>query len=113
MKTAKVLPLYKSKERHQMTNYRPISMLPALSKILEKFVPKRVYNFLSSILSDRLYRHQFCFRKKHSTTDAVAQFIKDAPLAHDNSQYTVAVFLDLSMHSTLYRPRLTSAENGI
>ncbi len=33
MKTAKILPLYKSKEKNQMTNYRPILMLPALSKI--------------------------------------------------------------------------------
>ncbi len=62
MKTAKVLPLYKNKERNQMTNYRPISILPALSKILKKVVHKRVYNFLNS--NDRLYRYQFGFRKK-------------------------------------------------
>ncbi len=57
-------------------------------------VHKRVYNFLNS--NDRLYRYQCGFRNKHSTTDAVAQFIKDALLAYDNSEYTVAVFLDLS-----------------
>ncbi len=65
MKTAKVLPLYKSKERNQMTNYRPISILPALWKILEKVVHKRVYNFLNS--NNRLYRYRFGFRKKKNT----------------------------------------------
>ncbi len=70
-------------------------------------VHKRVYNFLNS--SDRLYRYQFDFRKKNSTTDAVLQFIKDALLAYDNSEYTVAVFLDMSKafntidHSLLLR----------
>ena len=46
MKAADVIALHKSKERHIVTNYRPISLLITLSKILEKVVYKRVYNFL-------------------------------------------------------------------
>ncbi len=94
MKIAKVLPLYKSKEKDQMTNYRPISLLPALSKVLEKVIHKRVYSFLNG--NSRLYKHQYGFRKRHSTMDAVAQFVYDSLLAYDNNEYTIAVFLDLS-----------------
>ena len=48
MKTAKVIPIFKSKDKTIFTNYRPISLLPALSKVLEKVIHKRVYYFLQS-----------------------------------------------------------------
>ena len=44
MKIAKVIPLYKSLDNSSMTNYRPISLLPVISKVLERIVYKRVYN---------------------------------------------------------------------
>ena len=43
-----------------------------------------------------IYQYQYGFRKKHSTADHVSQFINDSLLAYDNSEYTLAVFLDLS-----------------
>ena len=43
MKTAKVVPIYKSKQKDQFTNYRPISLLPTISKILEKIIHKRIW----------------------------------------------------------------------
>ena len=46
MKYAKVIPVYKSKDKQSLSNYRPISLLPNLSKILEKVMHKRVYEFL-------------------------------------------------------------------
>ncbi len=94
MKIAKVIPLYKNKEKNLMTNFRPISLLSALSKLLEKVIHKRLYGFLQS--NDRLYKHHYGFRKKHSTTDTVTQFINDTLLAYDNNEYTLAVLLDLS-----------------
>ncbi len=75
----KILPLYKSKEHDKMTNYRPISILPSISKVIEKVIYKRVYSFLND--NDILYRHQYGFRKGHSTFDAVSQFVKDTLLA--------------------------------
>ena len=48
LKTAKVIPIYKAKDKEQLNNYRPISLLPTISKILEKIVHKRLYNFLYS-----------------------------------------------------------------
>ncbi len=50
MKIAKVIPIFKSKEHDLLTNYRPISLLPALSKILEKVMHKRLYSFLEKIM---------------------------------------------------------------
>ena len=46
MKTAKVVPIYKSKQKDQFTNYRPISLLPTISNILEKIIHKRTYGFI-------------------------------------------------------------------
>ncbi len=47
MKTAKVIPLYKSKDSTLSVNYRPVSLLPVISKVLEKVVHKRLYSFLT------------------------------------------------------------------
>ncbi len=94
LKIAKILPLYKSKEHDKMTNYRPISILPSISKVMEKVIHKRVYSFLND--NDILYRHQYGFRKGHSTADAVTQFVKDTLLAYDKNEHTLAIFLDLS-----------------
>ena len=48
MKSADVIPLYKAKERHNVTNYRPISLLITVSKILEKIIYRRTYSFLQN-----------------------------------------------------------------
>ena len=72
MKAARVIPIYKSKVKTDVNNYRPISLLPSLSKILEKVVHHRLYTFLT--INDILYENQYGFRPKHSTTDAVLKF---------------------------------------
>ena len=58
-----------------MSNYRPISLLPSTSKILEKLVHKRLYSFCDS--NKILYNNQYGFRPKHSTIDAVSKFTAD------------------------------------
>ena len=52
MKKADIVPLYKSKDKQECSNYRPISLLITLSKLLEKIVYKRVYQFLEKNRSD-------------------------------------------------------------
>ena len=64
MKAADVIPLFKSGKRNLSTNYRPISLLLTLSKILEKLIYSRVYNFLTETGS--IYDSQYGFRSKHS-----------------------------------------------
>ena len=65
MKTAKVIPIYKSKARDDFSNYRPISTLPTVSKIHEKIVHRRLYG--SMYKCNILYPNQYGFRHKHSS----------------------------------------------
>ncbi len=61
MKVVKRSPIYKSKERFLVRNYRPISIVPVLSKVLEKAVYKRVYGFLND--NNLLYKLQIVSEK--------------------------------------------------
>ena len=70
MKIAKVLPLYKGKDRQLLSNYRPISLLHTLSKVLDKVVHNKLYRFLKQ--HDILFESQYGFRKHHSTIHGVA-----------------------------------------
>ena len=76
------------------SNYRPISLLPILSKILEKVIHKRLYNFFlkKKILIDS----QYGFRDSHSTTHAITELCSNILHGFDNRQMTLGVFLDLS-----------------
>ena len=94
MKLAKIVPSYKSKEPTLFSNYRPISLLPAISKVFEKVIYKRLYNYVS--VNNILYKSQYGFRSGHSTTYAVSEFVTDVLKGFDNKEMTLAVFLDLS-----------------
>ena len=96
LKTAKVIPIFKSGDNTVLNNYRPISILPAISKVLEKLVCNRLVGFLEE--NDILYKHQYGFRSKHSTTHPVLQLINDIADANDKNtkDATLAVFIDLS-----------------
>ena len=65
----KVNPLYKKDSSDNPSNYRPISILSVFSKIFEKLMYKRLYQFLDSF--EILYPLQFGFREKHSTSHAL------------------------------------------
>ena len=82
LKIAKVIPLFKTGNRNLISNYRPISILPTLSKIFEKLVHKRMYNFLEK--NDVLQNCQFGFRQGHSTVHAVQTAI-DSVIKSQNS----------------------------
>ncbi len=94
MKLAKVVPIYKAKSKELLTNYRPISLLPNISKILEKVVYGRLNSFLSK--HDILSSDQYGFRSKRSTIDAITKFAADALLSQDRKDYCLSVYLDLS-----------------
>ena len=63
MKHSEIVPLFKSGLKNQTTNYRPISLLIIILKILEKIMYSRVYDFLNE---NQIYRSQYGFRKYHS-----------------------------------------------
>ena len=69
MKLAEVVPLYKSKSRENETNYRPISLLITMSKVMEKVVYERVYQFL--VKTGQICDTQYGFCPKHSCEHAI------------------------------------------
>ena len=93
-KSAKVTSLHKSGDRSAPENYRPISVLPTLSKILEKTVHQQLYAYLeeNKLLSSK----QFGFRPKSSTSTAVGQFSDSVLRSMDKGMVTGVVFLDLA-----------------
>ena len=94
MKIAEVIPLYKGKERYIESNYRPISLLTTMSKILEKIVYNRVYNFLNQ--TGQIVDTQYGFREGHSCDNAVSHLVGKILKNQENKLDTVAIYLDLS-----------------
>ena len=94
MKLAKVLPIFKSKDKYIMTNYRPISLLPCLSKVLEKVMHKRLYRYLDQ--NNLLYCSQYGFRTSHSTINAITELYTQVIKGFEERKFTLCVFLDLS-----------------
>ena len=68
-KIAKVVPIFKKENPLLCNNYRPISLLPTFSKIFEKVIYTRMYEYLDK--NHLLYDKQFGFRSKHSTSHAL------------------------------------------
>ena len=94
MKNAETIPLYKSKSKKLVENYRPISLLITCSKLLEKVIYKRTYNHLDH--NNQLYKSQYGFRSKHSCENAVSELVGEILKANDCNKYSISVFLDLS-----------------
>ena len=94
LKIAKVIPIYKKDDPHLLTNYRPISLLPAISKILEKLVYKRLSSFLT--LNNILNPSQFGFRKKYSTDFAITKLLDKVTQSLSEKEHVIALFMDLS-----------------
>ena len=90
MKLAETIPLYKGKEIYYTTNYRPISLLLTISKLLEKIVYKRVYSFLNQ--TDQLYNSQYGFRTAHSCDDAVSELVGEVLKNREKKIYSCLVF---------------------
>ena len=93
MKVAKVIPVFKGNDKQVFTNYRPISLLPQFSKILEKLFNVRLDNFIErhSILSNS----QYGFRPNMSTSLALLELTEEITSALDKKKSTIGVFIDL------------------
>ena len=92
-KVARCVPIYKGGNAKDLENYRPISILPVFSKILEKVVYFQLYNYLEN--SKLLSPYQFGFRKNHSTTSAVVHLTDTVRKSMDKGKLTGALLIDL------------------
>ena len=86
------LPIFKKGSRLLVSNYRPISLLSNLNKILEKIMHKRVYAFLEKYKI--LYELQFGFRTGYSTTHALVHMTEAIRSALDSGSVTCGIFVD-------------------
>ena len=91
MKYAKVKPVFKSGDI--LGNYRPISVLPFFSKILEKIMYNRVYYYLSK--HKLLFNKQFGFQKNNSTEHALLKLSDEILKSFENGESILGVFIDL------------------
>ena len=94
LKIARVTPIYKTGDKNDFGNYRPISVLPCFSKMLERIMYKRLYNHLSQ--NHMLYPKQFGFQKSHSTEHAIIQLTDQINSSFEKNNFKLGVFIDLS-----------------
>ena len=94
MKVGKIIPIYKSGSKKICSNYRPISILPFLSKILEKLYNSRLYNFLQTY--ELLNASQYGFRKNMSTSQAATDYFETITDILKSNKAAVSVSLDLT-----------------
>ena len=94
LKIAKVIPIHKKGDATTFNNYRPISLLPAISKVLEKMI----YDQLSCYLNDSklLVNNQYGFRSMHSTEYAALELIDRIITQMDKDELPINIYLDLS-----------------
>ena len=92
MKIAKIIPFFKKEDKLDCNNYRPISLLPNISKLFEKLIHNRLSKFLEE--NNCLFSKQFGFRNKHSTTHALIDITETVRKALDNNEFACGVFLD-------------------
>ena len=82
MKIARVIPIFKTGDVQEFSNYRPISILPQFSKILAKIFHSRLTSFLKD--KQLLYEGQYGFRTKHSASMAIFELVEEITTAMDN-----------------------------
>ena len=93
LKTAKVVPVFKKGSKLDCCNYRPISLLSNVEKILEKLMYKRVYNFLTE--NNIIYDLQFGFRQKFSASHALINLTENIRQALDERYIGCGIFVVL------------------
>lgn len=107
LKKSIITPVYKSGDESILGNYRPISVLPSISKILEKLLNNRLINYLEKY--NILSKAQYGFRHGKSTDDAILDLTSYIVNKMDRGEKCLAVFLDLQKaFDTVSIPTLVS-----
>ena len=88
------MPLFKKGNKEQPSNYRPISLISCVGKVMERVVFKYVYNHLH--LNKLIYKYQSGFLPGHSTTYQLIDIYNQICKAFDDRQSTCMVFCDIS-----------------
>ena len=94
LKIAKICPIFKSNDKTDVSNYRPISLLTSFSKIFEKVIYTRLASYLE--YNGILDNAQYGFRKNHSTYMPLLDLYDKITNASENKEYAIGIFVDLS-----------------
>ena len=92
-KIARVAPIFKSGQTEDRSNYRPISVLPVLSRIFEKIIFNQLYEYLD--INKHLFSKQSGFRRLYSVVTSLLACTNDWYRNMDTGKYTALVFIDL------------------
>ena len=94
-KIAKVVPVFKSGDKHNYTNYLPISLLSSFSKLMEKVVARQLIGFLN--FHNLLYKRQYGFMANHNCSQPVLHFSEKiySALNQKPSLVSLSIFIDL------------------
>ena len=94
LKIAKVAPIFEKDEEFLLTDYRPISVLPCFSKLLERIMYNRFFKYFSE--NSILYEKQFGFQTSHSTEHAILILVNQLYQWFNERKFTLGSFIDLS-----------------
>ena len=94
LKIAKITPIFKNGDRCDVSCYRPISILPCLSKIIERLVYDRMWHHIKN--NNIICKNQFGFVKGLSIESAIIHMLQNIIPDFDNNKIVIGVFMDLS-----------------
>jgi len=94
LKIARVIPIFKKGDKKDLNNYRPVSLLPSISKIYERIIHEQLMNYF--VQNNILSPNQYGFRPKHSTNLAAVEIIDRLTKSLDVGKKSLAIFIDLS-----------------
>ena len=102
-KTSKVTHLYKKGDKTDLNNYRPIFILPTISKVFERVIHVQLYDYFRK--NNLLCEQQYGFRSKHSTELATTKLVDFLVKSMDENKIPGAIYLDLFKAFDIY-PKL-------
>ena len=92
LKRAEVIPIFKKDDMLVKKNYRPVSVLPCLSKVFESILIEQMTAFFDSIFS----KYMSGFRKNHNCQDVLIRLVENCKTSLDNNKVNVVLLTDLS-----------------
>ena len=93
-KKSKIIPLFKKGEPSLLVNYRPISLLPTISKIFERIIHNQMYDYFND--NNLLAEQQYRFRKLHSTEFAAVKLADYISKQMESGKIPCSLYIDLS-----------------
>ena len=91
-KIARVAPVFKDGPADESSNYRPISVLPVVSRLFEKLIYDQLYHYLDS--NKLIFGKQSAYRQLHSVLSCLLKCTKDWYLNLEGGRYTAVTFVD-------------------